>query len=110
MNYILNFLFFYIPNCIRAITILIVVLICMKSDLKKYKDYIILFSAQESNDGSFYPIATLFKAGEKVVSLDIDRSFFDRDQALSFAIGASEETINALVEGNKTEFRIVSNY
>ena len=46
------------------------------------------------------------KSGEETFTLDIKRSFKDRDQALSFALGASEETINAILDGKKIDFEI----
>ena len=78
----------------------------MKADLKKYRDYTILFNAIELYSGSYYPIATVFKSGEEAFSIDINRSFTDRDQALSFALGASENTINAMINGEEVEFGI----
>ena len=67
----------------------------MKADLIKYKDYTILFTAHEIESGSFCPVVTLFKSGEKAVTLDIKRTFTERDQALSFALSTAEATVDA---------------
>lgn len=75
----------------------------MKADLKKYKDYTIIYSAYKTNTGSFCPIATFIKSGEKVVRLDTKRTFAERDQALSFALGAAEVVINENLIGSESE-------
>ena len=72
----------------------------VKADLKKYKNYTILFNAREIKDGLFSPVATLFKSGETSITLDIDRSFKNRDEALSFALGAAESAVDAKIKGN----------
>ena len=66
----------------------------MKADLKKYKDYTILFNAREIEDGIYSPVATLFKSGETALTLNIKRSFNDRNQALSFALGVAEAAVD----------------
>ena len=79
----------------------------MKADLKKYKNYTILFNAKESESGEYVPLATLFKSGEDSVTLNIERSFKDRDAALSFALGAAEETVDAKISGKKPNFKLL---
>lgn len=79
----------------------------VKSDLKKYKDYTILFNAKETDSGEFKPIATLFKSGEDSVTLNIESLFNDRDSALSFALGAAEETVDAKLKGKKPNFKLL---
>ncbi len=79
----------------------------MKADLKKYKSYTILYKTKESEAGDFTPIATLFKSGEEAVTLEITKSFTDRNAALSFALGAAEATVDAKVEGKKPDFRLL---
>lgn len=81
----------------------------MKADLKKYKGYTILFNAYETNSGAFCPTATLFKSGEEAVTLTIERTFPERDQALSFALGAAEATVDAKLKGNKPDFTLLVN-
>ena len=76
----------------------------MKADLIKYKDYTILFNAHEIESGSFYPVAMLFKSGKKAVTLDIKRSFAERDQALSFALSAAESAVDARRKEKKPYF------
>lgn len=79
----------------------------MKADLKKYKNYTVLFNAKKTESGEFQPIATLFKSGEDSVSLNIERTFKDRNAALSYAMGAAEETVDAKMEGKKPNFKIL---
>ncbi len=79
----------------------------VKADLKKYKNYTILYKTKESESGEYRPVATLFKSGEEAVTLDIDKSFADRDAALSFALGAAEETVDAKVNGKKPDFNLL---
>ena len=76
----------------------------MKADLKKYKNYTILFNARETESGTYHPVATLFKSGETSITLDIKRLFKDRDEALSFALGAAEAAVDAKIKGNKPDF------
>ena len=76
----------------------------MKADLTKYKDYTILFNAHEIESGYFCPIATLFKSGEKAVTLDIKRTFTERGQALSFALSAAETAVDEKLKGKKPYF------
>ena len=79
----------------------------MKADLNKYKSYTILFNARESKDGSYRPVATLFKSGETAITLDFKKTFKDRDEALSFALGAAESAIDAKIKGNKPDFALL---
>ena len=79
----------------------------MKADLKKYKKYTILFNAKEVGSGDFRPIATLFKSGEEAIKLNFDRLFDDRNAALSFALGAAEEAIDAKINGDKPDFTLL---
>ena len=79
----------------------------MKADLKKYKNYTILFNAKETDAGEYYPVATLFKSGEESMTLNIERSFTDRNAALSFALGAAEETVDAKINGKKPDFTLL---
>lgn len=79
----------------------------MKADLKKYKDYTILYKTKEMGQGEFTPVATLFKSGEDAVTLDINKSFTDRDAALSFALGAAEATVEAKLKGKKPDFTLL---
>ena len=79
----------------------------MKADLIKYKDYTILFNAHEIESGSFSPVARLFKSGEKAITLDIKRTFAERDQALSFALGAAEAAVDTILKGKKTDFALL---
>lgn len=76
----------------------------MKADLIKYKDYTILFTAHEIESGSFCSVATLFKSGEKAVTLDSKRTFAERGQALSFALSAAEATVDTKLIGKKPFF------
>ena len=76
----------------------------VKADLIKYKDYTILFTAHEIESRSFCPVATLFKSGEKAVTLDIKRTFAERSQALSFALGAAEAAVDAKPKEKKPYF------
>ncbi len=75
----------------------------MKADLKKYKSYTILFNAREIKDGTYNPVATLFKSGETATILDIKRTFVDRDQALSFALGVAEAAVDEKIKENKPD-------
>lgn len=79
----------------------------MKADLKKYKDYTILFNAHETDSGLFCPVVTIFKSGEKAITLDIKRPFIKRDQALCFALGVGETTVDAKLEGKKPDFALL---
>ncbi len=79
----------------------------VKADLKKYKNYTILFNARETKDGLYNPVATLFKSGETSITLDINRSFKVRDEALSFALGAAEAAVDAKIKGNKPDFGLL---
>lgn len=79
----------------------------MKADLKKYKNYTVLFNAKATETGEFQPVATLFKSGEDSVTLNIERTFKDRNAALSFALGAAEETVDAKMEGKKPNFKLL---
>ena len=79
----------------------------MKADLKKYKNYTILFNAKETDTGNYVPVASLFKSGEDTVTLQIDRLFDDRNAALSFALGAAEETVDAKISGKKPDFTLL---
>jgi len=79
----------------------------VKADLKKYKNYTVLFNAKETETGEFQPTATLFKSGEDSVSLSIERTFKDRNEALSFALGAAEDTVDAKIEGKKPNFKLL---
>lgn len=79
----------------------------MKADLKKYKNYTILYKTKETESGEFKPVATLFKSGEDAVTLDISKTFADRDAALSFALGAAEATVEAKANGNKPDFTLL---
>ncbi len=79
----------------------------MKADLKKYKNYTILYKTKESETGEFVPVATLFKSGEEAVTLDINKIFAGRDEALSFALGAAEATVDAKVQGKKPDFTLL---
>lgn len=79
----------------------------MKADLKKYKNYTILYKTRVAESGEFTPVATLFKSGEEAVTLDIKKTFTDRNAALSFALGAAEATVDAKVEGKKPDFTLL---
>ena len=79
----------------------------MKADLKKYKNYTILFNAKETDTGNFKPVASLFKSGEDTITLKIERSFDDRNAALSYALGAAEETVDAKISGKKPDFKLL---
>gem|GEM_PF-3517175 len=79
----------------------------MKADLKKYKKYTILYNAKEAENGEFVPTATLFKSGEESVTLNIEKSFSDRNAALSYALGAAEETVDAKINGKKPNFKLL---
>ena len=79
----------------------------MKADLKKYKNYTILFNAKERESGNYQPVASLFKSGEESITLKIDRMFEDRNAALSFALGAAEEAVDSIVKGKKPDFTIL---
>jgi len=79
----------------------------VKADLKKYKKYTILFNARQTESGEYRPVASLFKSGEDAITLDISRTFADRDAALSFALGAAEETVDAKIKGNKPDFKLL---
>jgi hypothetical protein len=79
----------------------------MKADLKKYKKYTILFNAKENELGEYNPTATLFKSGEEAETLKISRTFPDRDEALSFALGAAEATVDAKLAGRKPDFKLL---
>jgi len=79
----------------------------VKADLKKYKDYTILYKTKEMKPGEYTPVATLFKSGEEAVTLDINKIFTDRDSALSFALGAGEATIEAKLKGKKPDFTLL---
>ncbi len=79
----------------------------MKADLKKYKNYTILYKTKETESGEYKPVATLFKSGEDAVTLDISKIFADRDAALSFALGAAEATVEAKVNGKKPDFTLL---
>ena len=79
----------------------------MKADLKKYKNYTILYKTKETESGKFSPVATLFRSGENAVTLDINKSFSDRDAALSFALGAGEATVEAKLKGKKPDFTLL---
>lgn len=81
----------------------------MKADLRAYKDYTILLNVHKTDTGVYYPLATLFKTGERVISLDIDHLFENKDKALSFALGASHEAINAILKEETTEFMLTNN-
>lgn len=80
----------------------------MKADLKKYKNYTILFNARQTGAGLFSPVATLLKSGERAIKLDIKRTFAERDQALCFAIGAGETTVDAKLQGKKPDFALLA--
>ena len=60
----------------------------MKADLSKYRDHTILYNAKETIPGIYTPITTIFKNGEEAIKLTFDKSFNDRDEALSYALGA----------------------
>ena len=79
----------------------------MKADLIKYKNYTILYKAKEMKSGEFRPVATLFKSDEEAVTLNIERSFPERNAALSFALGAAEETVDAKIKGKKPDFNLL---
>ena len=79
----------------------------MKADLKKYKKYTILYNAKETDTGEYKPVATLFKSGEDAETLNIERSFSDRNAALSYALGAAEETVDAKLEGKKPDYKLL---
>ena len=79
----------------------------MKADLKKYKKYTILFNAKETETGEYRPVASIFKSGEDTTKLSIERSFADRNAALSFALGAAEETVDAKINGNKPNLKLL---
>ena len=79
----------------------------MKADLKKYKSYTILFNAKETDSGGFQPVASLFKNGEDTVTLKIERSFSDRNAALSYALGAAEESVDAKISGKKLDYKLL---
>lgn len=79
----------------------------MKADLKKYKNYTVLYKTKEAESGEYVPVATLFKSGEEAVTLDIKKTFADRNEALSFALGAAEATVDAKVEGKKPDFTLL---
>lgn len=79
----------------------------VKADLKKYKNYTILYKTRETESGEFNPVATLFKSGEEAVTLDIEKTFSDRNAALSFALGAAEATVDAKIDGKKPDFRLL---
>ena len=79
----------------------------MKADLTKYKNYTILYKVQETESGEFRPVATLFKSDEESMTLNIERSFADRNAALSFALGAAEETVDAKIKGKKPDFKLL---
>lgn len=81
----------------------------MKADLKKYKNYTVLFNARETDSGTFSPTAILFKSGEETITLNIERTFAERDQALSFALGAAEATVDAKLKGKKPDFALLVN-
>ncbi len=79
----------------------------MKADLKKYKNYTILYKTKDAESGGFVSVATLFKSGEESVTIDIKKIFMDRNEALSFALGAAEATVDAKAEGKKPDFRLL---
>lgn len=79
----------------------------MKADLKKYRGYTVLFNAHITDSGVYTPSATLFKTGEDAVKLIIKRTFTERDQALSYALGAAEEAINLKLKGKKPDFELL---
>ena len=79
----------------------------MKADLKKYKNYTILFNAKVTDTGSYKPVASLFKSGEDTITLKIETSFDDRNAALSYALGAAEETVDAKINGKKPDFKLL---
>ena len=81
----------------------------MKADLIKYKNYTILYKTKETESGEFVPVATLFKSNEEAVTLNIDRSFSERNAALSYALGAAEETVDAKIKGKKPDFNLLVN-
>ncbi|MEM7400835.1 MAG: hypothetical protein AAF304_02675 [Pseudomonadota bacterium] len=79
----------------------------MKADLVKYKNYTILYKAKETASGEYVPVATLFKSNEEAVTLNIERKFTERNAALSYALGAAEETVDAKIKGKKPDFTLL---
>ena len=79
----------------------------VKADLKKYKKYTILFNARETETGEYKPVASIFKSGEDTMTLNIERSFSDRNAALSYALGAAEETVDTKISGNKPNYKLL---
>ena len=79
----------------------------MKADLRKYKNYTILYNASETESGLFAPVVTLFKSGEETIKLKFDKTFAERDQALSFAIGAGDAAVDAKIKGKKPDLSLI---
>ena len=81
----------------------------MKADLRKYKNYTILYNASETSSGLFIPVVTIFKSGEETLKLKFDRTYADRDEALSFSIGAGEAAVDAKLKGKKPDLSVILN-
>lgn len=76
----------------------------MKADLRKYKSYTIPYNAHKTESGLYTPAVTLFKSGEETLKLEFKRTFEDRDQALSFALGAED----AKIKDKKPNFSLIA--
>lgn len=79
----------------------------MKADLRKYKNYTILYNAHKTESGLYTPAVTLFKSGEETIKLEFKRTFEDRDQALSFALGAGDAAVDAKIKDKKPDFSLI---
>jgi len=79
----------------------------VKADLRKYKNYTILYNAYKTELGLYTPVVTLFKSGEKTLKLEFKRTFKDRDQALSFALGAGDAAVDAKITGKKPDLSLI---
>ena len=79
----------------------------MKADLRKYKSYTILYNAHKTESGLYIPAVTLFKSGEETLKLEFKRTFEDRDQALSFALGAGDAVVDAKIKDKKPDISLI---
>ena len=79
----------------------------MKADLRKYKNYTILYNAHKTESGLYTPVVTLFKSGEETVKLEFNRTFTNRDEALSFALGAGDAAVDAKLKGKKPNYSLI---
>lgn len=80
----------------------------MKADLRKYRDHTILYNAKETNTGSYTPVTTIFKNGEDAIKLNFENTFDDRDEALSFALGAGEVAVNEKLKNKKPDVSLLT--